>query len=376
MTNYKVNIAKINKKGQILMICPNSFRSLRSLMVKQRSPSRIVTGSIPVVGSKISEINECVNTRQSLKIMFAVNKHHNQNKYSSLQTLKKGKKETAMNKLTIEKQTTILSALVEGNSIRSIERMTGVHRDTIMRLLESAGQKAQEILDSQLNNITSNFIQVDEIWTFVGKKQKNLTTDERYYENSEFGDQYVFVALDAETKLVTNYTIGKRSYENTLSFLQDLNARVVTRFQLSSDSFKPYQNTVRRTFGNDIDYAQIHKVFGEEHREEKRYSPAQITGINIIPISGEPKEEHISTSYIERQNLTMRMQMRRFTRLTNAFSKKLENLKYAVALHFFHYNFIRVHTTLRATPAMVAGLTKTIWNWNMFLNYQNYAKVA
>jgi len=283
-----------------------------------------------------------------------------------------------MNKLSKEKQITVLSALVEGNSIRSIERMTGINRNTIMTLLKSAGQKAQEILDSQLVNIKSNLIQVDEIWTFVGKKQKQVTLEERYEQNNtELGDQYVFVAIDAETKLVTNYLVGKRDAKNTLSFLQDLNARVSTEFQLSSDSFAPYKHAVRRTFGRDIAYAQIHKQFGEEVREEKRYSPARITGINIIPISGEPKMEHISTSYVERQNLTMRMSMRRFTRLTNAFSKKLDNLKHAVALHFFHYNYMRIHKTLRATPCMVAGVTKTIWNWDMFLKYgENYKNVA
>jgi len=247
--------------------------------------------------------------------------------------------------------------------------MLDINRTTIMKLLERAGKIAQNILDSELVNIKSNFIQVDEIWTFVGKKQKQLTTDERYYDNSEFGDQYVFVAIDAETKLVTNYLVGKRSSENTLSFMQDLNSRVNTDFQLTSDSFKPYYNAVKRTFGKEIDYAQIHKIFGEEVREEKRYSPARITGINIIPVFGNPQLKHISTSYVERQNLTMRMSMRRFTRLTNAFSKKLDNLKYAVALHFFHYNFMREHKTLRATPAMKAGVSRNFWNCEQFLNY-------
>lgn len=281
-----------------------------------------------------------------------------------------------MNRLPIQKQISILSALVEGNSLRSISRMFNIHRTTIMDLLVQAGKTAQNILDSELVNIKSNFIQVDEIWTYVQKKQKQLTTDERYYEKSDFGDQYVFIAIDAETKLVTNYLVGKRSAENTMSFMQDLNARVSTEFQLSSDSFSPYKYAVKRVFGKDIAYAQIHKQYGEEVREQKRYSPASITGVNIIPIFGEPELKHISTSYVERQNLTMRMQMRRFTRLTNAFSKKLDNLKYAVALHFFHYNFMRIHKTLRATPCMVAGITKTFWNWEMFLNYGNYRRVA
>ncbi len=278
-----------------------------------------------------------------------------------------------MNKLSVEKQSQILALLVEGNSIRSISRTLNVHAGAILRLLKIAGQKALEIHDSFVMNVKSNFIQCDEIWCYVQKKQKQLTADERYYENSDFGDQYTFVAIDAETKLVTNYLTGKRNYENTLSFIRDLNARVITRFQLSSDSFTPYYQAVKRTFGNDIDYAQVHKVFGEDMQNEKRYSPATIKKINLIPLIGEPQLKHISTSYVERQNLTMRMNMRRFTRLTNAFSKKLENLKYAVALHFFHYNFIRTHKTLRATPAMTAGISKSFWNWEMFLGYgENY----
>ncbi len=247
-----------------------------------------------------------------------------------------------------------------------------------MKVLETAGKQAQNILDSELVNIKSNYIQVDEIWAYVGKKQKQLDLEQRYYsDKNEQGDQYTFVSLDAETKLVINYLVGKRSAENTNTFMQDLNARVSTEFQLSSDSFSPYKYAVKRVFGSEIAYAQIHKMYGEEVREEKKYSPARITGVNIIPIFGEPELKHISTSYVERQNLTMRMQMRRFTRLTNAFSKKLDNLKYAVALHFFYYNFMRNHKTIRCTPAMKAGISKSFWNWEMFLNYgKDYRKVA
>jgi len=283
-----------------------------------------------------------------------------------------------MNRLPIHKTIQILSALVEGNSLRSISRMLNIHRTTIMNVLVEAGKQAQEILDTELVNIKSNYIQVDEIWTYVGKKKKRLTIEEKLYEDkTDLGDQYVFVALDAETKLVTNYIVGKRSAENTYSFLQDLKARVSTEFQLSSDSFKPYKYAVKRTFGNSIAYAQIHKMFGEEVREQKRYSPARITGVNIIPIFGEPELKHISTSYVERQNLTMRMQMRRFTRLTNAFSKKLDNLKYAVALHFFYYNFMRNHKTIRCTPVMKAGISKSFWTWEQFLSYgKDYRQVA
>lgn len=283
-----------------------------------------------------------------------------------------------MNILSIEKQVAILTSLVEGNSIRSISRMLNVHAGAILRLLKIAGQRALELHDRHVVNVKSNFVQCDEIWAFVQKKQKQLTVEERYYDNDcEYGDQYTFVAMDAETKLVTNYIVGKRTYENTLSFMRDLNTRIITRFQLTSDSFQPYLGAVKRTFGNEIDYAQIHKVYNEDENSEKRYSPATIKKINIIPLIGEPVLKHISTSYIERQNLTMRMNMRRFTRLTNAFSKKLENLKYAVALHFFYYNFIRTHKTLRATPAMKAGIANTFWNWEQFLGYEeNYKKAA
>jgi len=276
-----------------------------------------------------------------------------------------------MNKLSLQKQIIVLSLLVEGNSIRSVERITDVHRDTIMRLLISAGRRALDIHDRHMVNLKCNLLQVDEIWTYVGKKQKNLNLDERYYEKTEYGDQYVFVALDAETKLVPVFRIGKRNKEVTNSFMNEVRARIDSKFQLSSDSFQPYLSAVKGAFQEeDIDYAQLHKSYGEEYAGEKRYSPAKITGIKLIPLIGEPKTEHISTSFIERQNLTMRMQMRRFTRLTNAFSKKLENLQHAVSLHFFYYNFMRIHKTLRVTPCMQAGITKTIWDWERFLGIE------
>ncbi|MCI0450610.1 MAG: IS1 family transposase [Chlorobi bacterium] len=286
-------------------------------------------------------------------------------------------KELTMNILPIYKQIQILNSLVEGNSIRSISRMLNVHAGAILRLLEIAGKKALDLHDRNVVNIKSNFIQIDEIWAYVQKKQKQIDLDQKWYgKSSDIGDQYTFVALDAETKLVTNYLTGKRSLENTYTFLRDLQQRVITRFQLTSDSFKPYYHAVRRIFGNQIDYAQLHKVYGEDYKEEKRYSPAEIKKTQIISLIGEPKLEHISTSYVERQNLTMRMNMRRFTRLTNAFSKKLDNLKYAVSLHFFHYNFMRIHKSLRATPAMVAGITNTIWDWEDFLGVEKERKMA
>jgi IS1 family transposase len=277
-----------------------------------------------------------------------------------------------MNILPLEKKILVLNSLVEGNSIRSTVRLTGVNKKTVMRLLVEAGEQAKEILDRELVNIKSRFVQVDEIWTYVGKKQKQLTEN----DSKELGDQYVFVAMDAETKLVPAFQVGKRNIQVTRSFIKDLQYRITSRFQLSTDSFKPYFNVVDETFGTDIDYGQVHKEYSEEGRGEKRYSPAQIIRVSINPLIGQPSIKHISTSYIERQNLTMRMQMRRFTRLTNAFSKKLRNLECAVALHFYHYNFMRIHSSLRVTPAMQANITSRLWTWENLLLGTELKKAA
>ena len=266
------------------------------------------------------------------------------------------------NHLSPQKKIAVLSALVEGLSIRSIERMTGVHRDTIMRLLVEAGERAQEIMDEKMHHLPCEQVQVDEIWTYVQKKQKRVYA----MDPIEYGDQYVFIAMDADTKLVPLYMVAKRSGESARSFMYQLADRIDNRFQLSTDAFPPYPDAVERAFGSDVDYAQILKKYQEE-AGERRYSPGKIISVTKIPIMGFPLKSRISTSYIERQNLTIRMQMRRFTRLTNAFSKKLDNLKAAVALHFFHYNFMRIHQTLRVTPAMEARITNHIWTWEEFL---------
>jgi IS1 family transposase len=271
-----------------------------------------------------------------------------------------------MNKLSKERQALVLSQLVEGSSIRSIERITGIHRDTITRLLVASGEQAQHVLDEKLKSVSCRFVQVDEIWTYVGKKQKQLTTVERS-EKSEFGDQYVFVAIDAETKLVPLHYVGKRDEVSTQTFINELSSRVkADRFQLSTDGFGPYRRAIYLAFDN-VDYGQVIKNYGAEIKSERRYSPAKLISITIKPQIGNPDPRFISTSYIERQNLTMRMSMRRFTRLTNAFSKKLDNLKAACALHFYHYNFMRIHNTLRCTPAMAAKLEKSIGSWDALL---------
>ena len=226
-------------------------------------------------------------------------------------------------------------------------------------LLVEYGEKAREIQEREMVNLKSNFVQVDEIWTYVGRKQKRVLPR----DSEEIGDQYVFVAMDSETKLVPSFIVGKRSQENALSLLKDLQYRIPNRFQLSTDSFAPYYPAVDSVFGEDIDYGQIQKQYAQDQAGYKRYSPADIVRVIIRPLIGKPRRKRISTSHIERQNLTMRMQMRRFTRLTNAFSKKLENHKAAVALHFFHYNFMRIHSSLRVTPAMEARITNRVWSW-------------
>jgi IS1 family transposase len=279
-----------------------------------------------------------------------------------------------MNVLPISKKTAILALLVEGNSIRSIERITGTHRDTIMRVLNEAGTRARDILDSQLVNLESKRIQVDEIWTFVGKKQKRLTPTERMYSN--LGDQYVFVAMDADSKLILSFFTGRRTGELAHSLMSDLKGRIRNRVQLSTDSFNAYFDAVDTVFGTEVDYGQIHKHYQEDQKGEKRYSPPCIVSISIVPMIGNPKFHHISTSYVERQNLTMRMQMRRFTRLTLGYSKKLDNLKSAIALHFFWYDFIRVHQTLRVTPAMEAHVTNHVWNFEELLTDRKLEKAA
>ena len=264
-----------------------------------------------------------------------------------------------MNILKAEKQETAIAALVEGSSIRSVERMTGIHRDTIMRLMVRVGQNCEKLLDATMNNLTCKNIQVDEIWFFVAKKQRHLTEVDNC---EEMGDQWVFVALDADSKLIPSYIVGKRSADNAQAFIKDLSERLNNQVQLSSDALPAYIDAVEEAFGIDVDYGQVVKTYEADPIGPGRYSPPHVINADRIVISGMPKKSRISTSYVERQNLRIRMQMRRFTRLTNAFSKKLENLKAAVALHFAHYNFVRIHSSLRVTPAMEAGVTDRSWS--------------
>lgn len=263
-----------------------------------------------------------------------------------------------MNVLNSDKQEMAISALVEGNSIRSVERMTGIHRDTIMRLMVRTGKNCEFLLDDQMWNLPCNCLELDEIWCYVGKKQKHIRPEDN---PDEVGDQWVFVAIDADSKLIPSYKIGKRNLFTAKGFLNDLSSRLTNKVQLSSDAMSAYVEAVESSFGANVDYGQVVKTYEAESIGPGRYSPPKVISAERIIITGLPDPARISTSYVERQNLTMRMQMRRFTRLTNAFSKKLENLKAAVALHFAHYNFVRIHGSLRVTPAMAAGITDHVW---------------
>lgn len=248
--------------------------------------------------------------------------------------------------------------LAEGNSIRSVERVTGVHRDTIMRLGLKVGTRCAQILDEEMKNIPCKNIQVDEIWGFVGKKKKNAShVDKR----KGLGDVWTWVAIDAETKLVPSFRIGTRSQDDACAFMRDLRSRINDGAQISSDGLKAYKKAVSKSFGKSVDYGQIVKKYVASHTT-KRYSPPAVVGVWKKQVLGSPKKEKISTSYIERQNLTVRMHCRRLTRLTNAFSKKLENFKAAVALHFAYYNFVKSHKSVHCTPAMAAGIADNFWS--------------
>ncbi len=260
-----------------------------------------------------------------------------------------------------------IQCLIEGCSIRSTERLTGLNRNTIMRLLIVAGERTAGKMETMMYGLRPRYLECDEIWTFCGKKQRRV----RKGDSPEFGDQWVFVALDAQTKLVPYFEIGKRTKETTIQFLTGLQQCLSKdRFQITTDGWHFYRS-IQGIFAGQADFAQLVKLFGDYGQHDSpdaRYSPPGITEVISKIIDGRPDEDHISTSYVERQNLTMRTQLRRFTRLTNAFSKKLSHLKAAVALHFAYYNFCRVHSTLRVTPAMEAGLTDHIWSLGELLN--------
>lgn len=265
-----------------------------------------------------------------------------------------------MNRLPIERQTEIIAALTEGCSIRATERMTGAHRDTIMRLGVKIGLGCDRLHDRMMRNLNVDYIELDELWSFVGKKQKRTTPD----DGTDKGDQYIYTALDRFNKAIISYQIGKRDANNTRRFMYDLRERVLNAPQISSDAFPAYPEAVWSAFGDECHYGQVVKQYVGEPpiNAARRYSPGVVTGIRKERIRGFPVNHMISTSHVERSNLTARMASRRLTRLTNGFSKKLENHKAAFSLFVSHYNLCRVHETLRATPAMALGLTDHPWS--------------
>ncbi len=273
----------------------------------------------------------------------------------------------------MEKIELVIKLLVEGNSIRSTERITNVHRDTIIRLLETVGKKCLWIQENLVQNVKVTDVQADEIWAFVGMKQKTAN-EYGLGESEKVGSFYTFTAIESYSKLIVAWHLGKRTEQDTLIFLEKLYAATepTKRFQMSTDGFRGYDHTVNEVLGTKADYGQVIKIYGKQNADEVRYSGGNVIEIKKKVICGNPIKENISTSYVERQNLTMRMSMRRLTRLTNGFSKKFENLNYALALHFAYYNFCRGHKSLNGvTPAMEAGLTKTFWTIKDLICFSN-----
>jgi IS1 family transposase len=266
---------------------------------------------------------------------------------------------TMANVLPKDKQIMVVSALAEGSGIRSIERMTGIHRDTIMRLGVRIGQGCAKLIDGKMRNLSCKLLQFDEIWGFIGKKQRRVEIG----DDPQYGDVWTFCAIDAETKLVPSFKVGKRDLVTANAFVSDVASRMKNRVQISSDGLKAYVDSVEQTFGTEVDFGQIIKTYIADGSQspDRKYSPSRIASAEKNRIMGNPNMDLISTSYVERLNATTRLHMRRLTRLTLAFSKKLENFEAAVALHFAYYNFVKIHKTVRCTPAMAANVEKSLW---------------
>jgi IS1 family transposase len=264
-----------------------------------------------------------------------------------------------MNRLDINRRAQVLKALVEGNSIRATVRMTGVAKNTVTKLLVDLGKACTEFHDKYVRNISAKRIQCDEVWCFCYAKEKNVTLEQKA---NGAGGVWTWIAIDADTKLVLSYLCASRDASSAFDFMEDLASRVTTRIQITTDGHRAYAESVEGAFGMDVDYAMLIKLYGApSDKYDSRHSPSDMVSTRTAVLSGTPDQRHISTSFVERQNLTMRMQMRRFTRLTNGFSKKRENLEAAVGIHYAYYNFCRVHQSLRVTPAMEAGLTNHVW---------------
>ncbi|MGI9491267.1 MAG: IS1 family transposase [Geminicoccaceae bacterium] len=264
-----------------------------------------------------------------------------------------------MNRLPLEKRVQIIGLLVEGMSLRAASRLSGCSINTVTKLLIDVGKACQTYHDEHVRNLSTRRVQVDEIWSFVYSKQKNVAAAKR--KDLAYGDVWTWTAIDADNKLAISWLVGSRDADYANAFLQDVADRLSNRVQLTSDGHGAYLDAVERAFGSDIDFATLIKLYGTPPEGQRRYSPPVCVGARKEKWRGKPDPEHISTSYVERQNLTMRMHMRRFTRLTNAFSKKIENHAHAVALHFMFYNFVRIHKTLKVSPAMAAAITDHLW---------------
>ena len=263
------------------------------------------------------------------------------------------------NNLSVEKKTVAVSMLCEGNSIRSIERMTGIHRDTVMRLGVRMGEGCAKIMDERFRALDCRVIQLDETWGFVGMKQK---TANMQGASDQVGSVWTWVAIDAESKLVPSFHIGDRTQADADIFVEDLASRLTSRVQISSDALRAYQGAIERAFGSEVDYGSVVKIYSSAQLEEqRRYSPPEVVSVEKNAVLGQPDAGLISTSYVEKQNHTLRMHCRRMSRLTNAFSKKMENFKAAVALHYGYYNFVKMHKSIRCTPAMAAGVVNSPW---------------
>lgn len=265
-----------------------------------------------------------------------------------------------MNKLPLAKRAQILGMMVEGNSIRAISRMTGASKNTIVKLLIDVGTACSKYQDETLVNLPCKRLQLDEIWSFVGMKDKNVPAELKGIPG--IGDTWTWTAIDADSKLIASWLVADRSGRAAHIFITDLARRLKNRVQITTDGHKAYIDAIAVTFNEEVDYAMLVKLYGESPDGEKRYSAAECIGTKKMPMIGDPDYKHISTSYAERQNLTMRMSMRRFTRLTNAFSKKVENHIHALSIYFMYYNFGRIHQTLRVTPAMEAGVSDHVWS--------------
>lgn len=265
-----------------------------------------------------------------------------------------------MNRMDTARRAQVVRCLIEGNSVNSTVRMTGVAKNTILKLLAELGVVCSDFLNRSMQNLTCQRLQADEVWSFCYCKQRHLTP--KIATEHVAGDVWIWAAIDADTKLIPCWLLGKRDAGCATEFIQDLARRLANRVQLTTDGLKVYVNAIYDAFGEDVDYSVLHKIYGAEPANEARYSPAKCIGCEKKSIIGQPDPDHVSTSYIERANLSMRMSMRRFTRLTNGFSKKIENHSAAVALYMMFYNFGRKHKTLGTTPAVKAGLTDHIWS--------------